>query len=220
MLTATTRNPEQIAYDSTPSLESEVRGLLEPATEALLTTVPLGRQARSLSCEFQSASDLAWFYGKAYTWEEIFQMIGHDPSGNPHKGFVGSSLDGPPGRLYPEGYGVYAEPIARALQSFGLAAQVRYMQTATWLKQQISTGRPVMVWATANMRPATIENWKTTDGTLVEGARGEHTYLVVGYTPKTVWVLDPWEGERREFSWEVFLEAWDIFNRMSVTIAD
>ncbi len=184
----------------------------------LLKNVPLGKQARNLSCEFQSASDLVWYYGKPYTWEEIFMRVGHDPGGNPHKGFVGDSLDDPPGRLYPDGYGVYAEPIAAALSSLGLPAKVYYHKSAMWLKEQIATRHPVMIWAIAGMRPSSVETWTASDGTLVRGARGEHTYLVVGYNNNGVWVNNPWNGKQEFYQWRVFLQSWDTFDRMCVVV--
>jgi len=186
----------------------------------LLENVPVGKQERNLSCEFQSASDLAWYYRKPYTWKEVFMRVGHDPGGNPHKGFVGRSLDDPPGRLYPEGYGVYAEPIARALTDLGLSAKVYYNESVTWLKAQVASGHPVMVWATAGMAKSPVETWTALDGTLVRGARGEHTYLIVGYSKTGVWVNDPWDGEQRFYLWSIFMSSWDIFDRMSIVIED
>jgi uncharacterized protein YvpB len=187
--------------------------------EALLADVPVGRQQRSLSCELQSASDLAWYHGKPYTWLEIFLRVGHDPGGNPHKGFVGASLDDPPGGIYPAGYGVYAEPIAAALREIGLKAEVHYGEPVDWLRGQIVQGRPVMVWATAGMVRPAVETWTAADGTLIRGVRGEHTYLVVGYTPAGVWVLNPWNAQRQFYEWATFLAAWELFDRMSVMIA-
>jgi len=191
---------------------------IELPPEVLLADVPVGKQTRNLNCEFQSASDLAWYYGKPYTWREIFLRVGHDPGGNPHKGFVGDSLDDPPGRLYPDGYGVYAEPVAQALRELGLVAQVHYRESAIWLKQQVAQGRPVMVWAMAGMREGQVEEWVAQDGTVIKGARGEHTYLVVGYTRDGARVIDPWYGERVFYSWETFLRSWDVFDRMSIVI--
>ncbi len=191
----------------------------ETPSEFLISSVPAGRQARNLSCEFQTASDLAWYYGKPFTWLDVFMQVGHDPSGNPHRGFVGSSLDGLPGQLYPEGYGVYAEPIAQALRSFGLPAEVHYRESPAWVREQISSARPVMIWATGRMAQAQVEMWTTTDGVSVNGVRGEHTYLVVGYTVEGIWVLDPWDGQRRFYLWDVFLRAWSLFDRMAVVIA-
>jgi uncharacterized protein YvpB len=186
--------------------------------EILLAPVPQGKQARNLSCELQSAADLAWYYGKPYTWEEIFARVGHDPGGNPQKGFVGLSLDDTPGYVYPRGYGVYAEPIAEALRELGLDAEVHYRRSAEWVKGQVARGRPVMIWATGGMTARPTEEWVAEDGTTVLGVRGEHTFLVVGYDMGGVWVVDPWVGGRRHYDWEVFLRSWDILDRMSVVI--
>ena len=184
----------------------------------LLEDVPIGKQTRNLNCEFQTASDLTAYYGKGLGWKDIFLQVGHNPGGNPHKGFVGESLDDPPGGIYPQGYGVYAEPIAQALNKFGLPAEVHYRESAIWLKEQIAQGNPVMVWATAGMRKSHVVEWVSTDGERIKGVPWEHTYLVVGYNKQGVWVGDPWTGKRLFYSWEVFLDSWDLFDRMSVVI--
>jgi len=203
-----------------PSPTAEPEGGREPPEKVLLELVPQGKQERNLSCELQSASDLAWYYGRPYTWEEVFERVGHDPGGNPHKGFVGLSLDDTPGYVYPRGYGVYAEPIARALQELGLSAEVHYRESSEWVKGQMARGRPVMVWATGGMVVRSAEEWLAEDGTRVTGVRGEHTFLVVGYDEGGVWVVDPWVGARRYFDWEVFLTSWEILDRMSVVVTE
>lgn len=191
--------------------------------ECFLDGVPSGKQERSLSCELQSASDLAWFYGQAYSWREIFALVGYDPCGNPHVGFVGQSIDDISGSLYPEGYGVYAEPIAAALSHMGLRAEVHYRETAHWLRAQVALGRPVMVWATAKlMSNPRVEWWascgESTQRTLVRAVSGEHTFLVVGYSRAGVWLADPGDGEVHFHSWELFLQRWDILDRMSLVV--
>jgi len=183
-----------------------------------LDSVPVGKQTRPLNCEFQTASDLVWSYGFPFSWDEIFAVVGPDPNGNPHVGFVGESLDDPPGSIYPDGYGVYAEPIAKGLQSLGIHAEVFYGKTADWLREQIASGSPVMVWATANMIQRDPEYWTTKDGQRVKGVRGEHTYLVYGYDREGVWVGDPWDGQRKHYPWDVFLASWDILDRMALMI--
>ncbi|PKO22310.1 MAG: hypothetical protein CVU38_10095 [Chloroflexi bacterium HGW-Chloroflexi-1] len=186
--------------------------------EVLLREVPSGKQTRSLNCEFQTASDLAWYYGQPYTWEEIYQYVGHDVGGNPHKGFVGRSFDDAPGQLYPQGYGVYAEPIALAFAQLGLAAEASYGNPPEWLQAQLAGGRPVMVWATANMTVHPVATWTAADGAVVRGVPGEHTYLAVGYNQDGVWLIDPWDGQRRFFPWEVFLRSWDLLERMALVV--
>ncbi len=191
---------------------------LEKPEKVLLEDVPIGKQTRPLNCEFQSASDLLWYYGFPYSSDEIFQLVGHDPGGNPHVGFVGRSFDDPPGRLYPNGYGVYAEPIARGLAKVGIKAEVHYNESVEWLKEQIRQGNPVMIWATANMVKREPEYWTAKDGQRIKAVRGEHTYLVIGFDEKGVWVADPWVGRQRYFDWSTFLASWDILDRMSLII--
>lgn len=197
--------------------------LLRPSaalpSEVLLRAVPIGKQTRTLNCEFQAASDLAWYYGRPFTWEEIFQYVGHDPGGNPHKGFVGRSFDDQPGQVYPFGYGVYAEPIAQAFARLGLKAEVFYHQPREWLMAQIADGRPVMIWATSNMTIRPVVTWTAADGVIVKGVPGEHTYLAIGYDAAGVWLTDPWDGQQRHFAWDVFLASWDLLDRMALVVS-
>lgn len=189
-------------------------------TEVVLREVPVGKQTRFLNCEFQTASDLAWYYGRPFTWEEIFQYVGHDPGGNPHKGFVGRSFDDQPGQLYPLGYGVYAEPIAKAFMELGLTAEVSYNNSREWLMTQLANERPVMIWATSNMIIRPVVTWVAADGVTVKGVPGEHTYLVVGYDSQGVWLIDPWDGQRHYFDWQTFLASWELLDRMALVITD
>ena len=189
---------------------------LPPAV--LLQEVPIGKQTRALNCEFQTASDLAWYYGRPFTWEEIYQFVGHDVGGNPHKGFVGRSLDDQPGQLYPLGYGVYAEPIALAFAQLGLTAEVSYNNPREWLMAQLANGRPVMVWTTSNMTIRPVATWTAADGVSVKGVPGEHTYLAVGYDADGPWLIDPWDGQRHHFAWQIFLGSWDLLDRMALIV--
>ncbi len=202
----------------TPVPESPIPPNDNVPAEILLQEVPIGKQTRSLNCEFQTASDLAWYYGRPFTWEEIYQYVGHDVGGNPHKGFVGRSFDDAPGQLYPLGYGVYAEPIAEAFAQLGLTAEVSYNNSREWLMAQVAASRPVMVWATSNMTIRPIATWTAGDGVTVRGVPGEHTYLAVGYDASGVWLIDPWDGQRHYFYWHVFLASWDLLGRMALIV--
>ncbi len=189
-------------------------------SEVLLQDVPVGKQTRSLNCEFQTASDLAWYYGRPVTWEEIYQYVGHDTGGNPHVGFVGRSFDDKPGQIFPQGYGVYAEPIAGAFEKLGLQAQVFYGQSPEWVKAQLAAGRPVMVWTTSGMTVRPVATWTADGGVEVKGVPGEHTYLTVGYNASGVWVIDPYDGRRHHFAWATFQASWDLLDRMAVVVMD
>jgi uncharacterized protein YvpB len=208
-----TATPEATRMGSTPAAAP-------PALpeSVLLQEAPAGKQTRPLNCEFQTASDLAWYYGQPFTWEEIFQVVGHDVGGNPHKGFVGRSFDDKPGQVFPKGYGVYAEPIAEGFARLGIEAAVSYGNEPQWLMAQLAAGRPVMVWTTAGMTIRPVATWTAADGVNVKGVPGEHTYLAVGYDPGGVWLMDPYDGRRHYFEWPVFVGSWDLLDRMALTV--
>jgi uncharacterized protein YvpB len=200
-----------LAVSATPAADAPLPAMI------LLEGVPAGRQARNLSCEVQSASDLARYYGVRCTWQDLLRRVGQDPGGNPQKGFVGNINDAP-GQLYPSGYGVYAEPIARALREFGLPAAAHYDESRDWLRAQLAAGRPVVVWVTGRMMPRPVSVWRAQDGTLVRAVRYEHTVLAIGYRPEGIWVIDPWVGQRLYYPWSAFLASWDILGRMAVVV--
>ena len=82
-------------------------------------------QEHNLSCESRSATDLAAYWGVGFVEDEFFHRL--PKSDNPQRGFLGD-VDLPPGSMPPEGYGVYAGPIAATLRSFGLAARALLMK--------------------------------------------------------------------------------------------
>ncbi|MBN1315426.1 MAG: C39 family peptidase [Anaerolineales bacterium] len=177
------------------------------------------QQERTLNCEFTSASDLASYYGYSFTWQSIFLAVGFDPNGNPHVGFVGKSVDDAPRQLYPNGYGVYAEPIARGLNSLGLDAQAFHNKGIEWLKQEIKSERPVIIWAPFDMEAVEPTGWYTADSkTWVKAIRGEHTFTIIGYNDDGVYVNDPWYGHERFFTWPVFERAWNYLDQMAVSV--
>lgn len=189
-----------------------------PESRSIRLQIPNNRQERTLNCEFRSATDLAAYYGRHFTWEQLFEIVGYDPTGNPHKGFAGRSVDDPPGGLYPAGYGVYAEPIARGLRQFGIAATAHQGQTLEWLKQKLADGHPVMVWAVAYMDVAEVVMWQTTDGATVKAVPFEHTFNVVGYDESGVLVNDPHTATTDYYNWGQFQASWALLGNMALTI--
>lgn len=186
--------------------------------EYVYLNVPLRKQERNLSCEYQSAADLAAYYGWNISWQDIFLKVGLDPSGDPNRGFAGRSLDDPPGSLFPLGYGIYAEPLARGLRRLGIQAQAHLGKDVEWLKARLSQGHPVIIWATYGMTIQPVSQWLTTHGTIVEGVPYEHTFTVVGYNQKGVWVNDPYDASQQFYSWQVFEKSWALFDQMALTI--
>ena len=188
-----------------------------PGPRALLD-VPRHPQERNLSCELRSATDLAAFYGWEFTWEELFAVVGHDPGGDPNVGFVGRSMNDPVGGIYPAGYGVHADPVARGLRRLGIAASAYHGVDAAWLRDQLDAGRPVVIWATYGMLSQPIVHWTTEAGETVAGVRFEHTFTVVGYDERGVWVNDPWDATQSHYTWPALERSWALLGNMAVTI--
>jgi len=203
---------------STIELSMQSDSQIEPPQTQSPLSVPSTPQERALNCEFRSATDLAAYYGWSFTWQELFKVVGHAPSGNPNEGFIGTSLDDDVGGLFPDGYGVYAEPLARGLRRLGISASAYQHEDTTWLKKQVASGDPVMIWATYNMIEQPVISWQTTDGETVKGVPFEHTFTVIGYDVSGIWVNDPYDAERKFFTWSVFEKAWALFDQMALII--
>lgn len=183
-------------------------------TSASLTVVG-GKQTRNLTCESQTASDLAKFWGKQVGEIEFFNKLPR--SDNPFKGFVGSP-DAPPGSLPPNGYGVYAEPVAQTLRSFGLEAEAHSKKGINWLRQELAAGRPVMVWATYGFKENPVKSYKTREGQEVPIVQFEHSFLAVGYDAEGVAVIDPLDGQRKTYPYAEFYRGWSLLDQMAVTV--
>jgi uncharacterized protein YvpB len=128
-------------------------------------------QSHTLSCESRSAVDWAAFYGVTIG-ENTFQG-GLPLSDNPDKGFVGD-VNGAPGQIPPDSYGVHAEPVAALLREYGVSATAARSVTFTELKQQIASG----IFYTAS------------DGSVTTVANFEHTAILIGYDEYGVTVVD------------------------------
>lgn len=181
--------------------------------EALASRLAGNPQARRLSCESRSAADLLAAHGIAATEAEVFARLPR--SDNPDLGFVGD-VDGPPGRLPPEGYGVHAGPIAAALRSFGLAATAVRGRDLAWLRAETEAGRPVIAWVTGACSLSRPVDLVDARGTPFRCVRGEHTVLVVGVRGSSVLVVDPGEGRRTTFDADEFDAAWALLGRRAV----
>ncbi len=172
-------------------------------------------QERNLSCESRSAADLGAYWGAEFTEAAFLRRLPR--SDNPHRGFLGD-VDMPPGSLPPIGYGVYAEPIAATLRSFGLAAEAHRPFELDALKGELAAGRPVLVWATYEMQLPGVDTWVSWDGETSTIVRWQHTFIAVAYDEQGLSLIDAYDAQTRYFSYEAFLPAWDQLGRMAVTV--
>lgn len=182
-------------------------------------------QEHNLSCESRSATDLAAFWGVPFTEDDFFRRL--PKSDNPQRGFLGD-VDLLPGTMPPDGYGVYAGPIAATLRSFGLEAQARRgdrlesLPHLEWnldgLKAELAAGRPAVVWATYDMQLPGAETWVSSDGVTSTVVKWQHTFIAIGYDEGGLYLVDAYDGATKYFSYDAFAPAWDQLGRMSVTV--
>lgn len=200
-------SPDELALPSAP-----------PSPLQILLDVPRRPQERNLNCEFRSATDLASYYGWTFTWEQLFEVVGVDPGGDPNLGFVGRSINDPVGGLYPAGYGVYAEPMARGLRQLGVPATAHSGKDVEWLKEQLAAGRPVVIWATYGLQPQPVVEWQSASGVTVRAVPYEHTFVVAGYDQNGAWLDDPWGAVQRHYPWPALAASWALLGNMALTI--
>jgi LysM repeat protein len=180
------------------------RAALAPAGRSVLLSVPVLAQAHSLTCEAAAARMVAAYLGKPTAEAWIQDQLGKD--GNPHQGFRGD-MDAEFGGIV--NYGVYAEPVAQALRSLGLNADVRYNIGYADLRAALDNGQPVIVWLSQFAAPGYFDQ--------PGGYRlvpGEHSYVIVGYDAAGLIVNDPLNGGR-QFHIRA-IPHWELFNNMAL----
>ena len=171
-------------------------------------------QRHALSCEARAACDLLAAHGIEASENEFLRRLPR--SDDPEEGFVGD-VDGPVGRLPPEGYGVHAPPVAAVVRTFGLRANAEHGRDLAWLEAEAAAGRPVVVWIPAGCRRVEPVERISKHGTTFRAVPFEHAVLVIGVRPGRVVWLDPASGEVRDAPEEVFDAAWALFDRAAVS---
>jgi uncharacterized protein YvpB len=173
-------------------------------------------QQYTLDCESRSAVDWANHFG--ININELDFLSNLPRSDDPESGFVGDPR-GIWGNVPPSDYGVHAPPVAELLRDYGLTA--RAFRSLKWddLRAEIASGNPVIVWIIGgswrnlvNGIPQYYTAQSTGNTTVV--ASGEHTVIVVGYSPTEVTILN---GSRFiDIPLEQFLDSWSVLQFMAV----
>jgi uncharacterized protein YvpB/LysM repeat protein len=181
--------------------------------EAYISGVSGHAQSYSLSCEARSAADWAAYWGVSIGETEFLEAL--PGSDNPDEGFVGNPND-VWGRLPPHGYGVHAEPVAETLRDFGLKAEAQHDLSWDDLREEISAGRPVIVWVIGTMWGGTPVEYEAPDGSTSRVAAFEHTVILTGYSSGSVQVVDAYTGQYQYYWLNTFLNSWSVLGNMAV----
>ena len=167
--------------------------------------VPMSYQQHAQSCESASLRMALAYKGRHVARDmDILKKIGYDPRplnkkknvwDDPQQQFVGDVNGSQGGGT---GWGVYAEPVAKAARSYGRGATTQYGVSTAFVANNIYKGNPVVLWGIWN-ETATQRSWKTPDGRKVSGPVPMHVRLVVGVkgkasNPVGFYIHDPITG--------------------------
>lgn len=183
-------------------------------SQAYISGVVGHAQSYGLSCESQSAADLANFWGVPVTETEFFLAL--PKSDDPSKGFVGD-VNGPWGYIPPKAYGVHANPVAQTLEKYGFTALAQHGMVFSDLKAEIAAGRPVIVWVIGGVWSGTAQNYTAQDGNQTIVAQYEHTMLMIGYDTNYVYLIDAGSGLNQTHTINNFQNSWAVLGNMAVT---
>ncbi len=178
--------------------------------KVVIEKFPVFGQQHNLSCEYSATRMMTAWWGREISEAEFIRSIVFHP--NPHVGYRGN-IDGWFGGTWD--YGIYAEPIARMLETRGFKTKL-LIGGAEALKQELALGRPVQVWIIAGMgwgSPFT----ETYEGLPFRLAGGEHSVVIYGYDHNGVYVADPAYGGTAYYGWDTFMRSWSYFDNMALS---
>lgn len=167
-----------------------------------------------LDCETRSAVDLAGFFGFGIDHNEFLTSLPY--TDDPETGYVGHYND-PAGSIPPYSYGVHAPPVAELLRQYGVNATAHRYFSFDQLKEEIASGRPIMVWVVGSVQYGTpVEYTAQSTGNTTIVAAYEHTVLVTGYGPHTVTIQDGWSTYYP--SMNQFMRSWETLGSQAITV--
>lgn len=172
-------------------------------------------------CEIASAAMLLQWAGVHVSIKEIADEIpkGSLPyksgdkliGGNPDYEFVGDPYK-------KSGFGVFHKPIADCINKYKTAQDITGCSIDELLKV-IDSNRPVVVWATINMKKPKVDSvWYDTKGNKVVWKTPQHAMVLIGYTQTHVIVNDPLAGDHIKYNRSDFDKYWVYMGSQAVTI--
>lgn len=185
------------------------------ANEIRVSNIPLYRQQQTLTCE-EAAVAMATRGAVSES-----QLLGILPrSDNPFAGIRGDT-----NALFFGGlsdYGVYAQPLQKALSAFGVKSQVlqgqAYNDFKSSILENLRGGRAVVWWHTwreIHSRPV----WaRTPDGSTFKLVPYEHVGVIVSANDRGVTYHDPYDARARFVSWADHRRVSGYFGNMALVI--
>jgi uncharacterized protein YvpB len=195
--------------------------------ESVSLDAPIFRQHPELpsGCEITSLSMLLHFAGVPKTKMELLPDMKRDTTplkrradgspefwGNPNTGFVGD-ISGKS-----RGFGIYHGALLPLLQEHLPNGTDLTRSPFERLEEQLSLGKPVLVWTTIDfLPPSNWIVWDTPEGP-IETTFMEHAVLLVGYDEAYVYVNDPWTGKAKvRIDKAQFIQSWEAMGKQALS---
>lgn len=180
---------------------------------AILPNAYLYQQQRPLSCEYAAtsiASQMGGWNISEYDFDEVVPL-----TENPHYGYRGN-IWGEWGNT--TDYGLYPEPLHRALTSWGVPNQVIYAHgDADVLRHELNQGRAVVVWL-AMRGPINSFDVVGNDGVSYQLTQYMHVMTAYGFDESGVYLTDPGTAVWRHYDWQSFMEMWNVMDGMALSV--
>lgn len=178
-------------------------------------------------CEAVAATMVLNFYGENITAEK-FAGDWLEKDSNFYK--QGSKLYGPnPNEVFAgnpfskNSYGCFAGPIVEAINKNSLKCFAEIISEKTireLCKEYIDKNKPLLIWATMNMKIATEGNsWYFSDGTQFTWTAGEHCLVLVGYSEAYYFFNDPMTGCTEAFEKQLVEARFQELGKQAVYIS-
>jgi uncharacterized protein YvpB len=193
------------------------------------------RQAHMYTCMSSAARSAMAYKGVSLSEDTISSKIGYDSTpwsgtwseggavwGDPDVGIVGD-INGKADDIG-WGYGSHWNPVASAINSFGVGAEVKSGWSVAGIASEIAKGNPVIIWWVNGVWPAYEVNWKTPGGKSVRGVNSMHVQVVKGFTgtvdnPQSFVVTDSGYGyPGRSYDVGTFKAKWSWFGNTAVVV--
>lgn len=172
-------------------------------------------------CESVALTILLKYYGVAVTPADIIAHLntGELPytenevtyGGNPELEFVGNPFT-------QNSFGVYEKPIAEVANMYKEGIIDATGADFETILEFVKNGKPVMVWTSINLlAPYISKSWiyKPTGETIYWKAQ-EHAVVIIGYTKDKVIISDPYGGEVKYQSRNIFKERYNYFGKKAL----
>ncbi len=185
------------------------------ANEIRVSNIPLYRQQQTLTCE-QAAVAMAT--RGAVTESQLLGILPR--SDNPFAGIRGQTNARFFGGL--TDYGVYAQPLQKALSVFGVKSQVLHGQGYDDFKSSIlenlRAGRAIVWWHTWREIYTRPVRARASDGSTFKLIPYEHVGVIVAANDRGITYHDPYDARARFASWADHRRVSAYFDNMALVV--